>query len=160
MIEWLDAFLMDRVFQPIADWLEARDYSVFAVSQFTIDGCALLSIGSTLYEMIVGTTVFPLAINLIYLLAPVLMIIVSRRYTNEARQQQPGMLNPFRQVFFPIRIMALIFAVFNLMTTNLTRYGWIEAIVILLWFIAVYLLSCSRRPPLWKKTIWSGFVKT
>jgi hypothetical protein len=144
-----DAVLIDQVFQPVADWLETRDISIFSVARFFLDGASAFFIGNFALAMI-WIPQFDFILMSVGVIALFLVIVVINRLLIKLGERvvQRGMLNPNRHLLQTMRICCLLYFISGLLRWTfvpnidyfLSFMGW------LCWTMGVYFASCERRP--------------
>lgn len=153
----IDVFVIDHAFQPIADRLELHDISIFSIARFLLDGTAAAFAADLFCTLHLSDYVAAADKPIAYTLAAVALITVliiarvNRLLLHTAeRAARPGMLNPARYHFFPMRLVCVGLCVTDglglFFDPQLSRLFGLVAW--LLWALATYLASCSRRPGL------------
>ncbi|MCX2563885.1 hypothetical protein [Acetobacter thailandicus] len=159
-----DAWLLDKVFQPLADRLPER-MNVLDVGMSFQLGSLLFSAASIIAVFIFNgiedfsSMVFNI---LIWALCVTFFIGLCRMRA----LVKPGYANPLRHVLRGVRIVSIPFTIYTMWQANVTappffQAMWFNALSNLVFVIGLYLISCEIRPPQasFKKDIWSRHME-
>lgn len=147
----VDAYLIDRVFQPATDAM-AEWISCFTLARWSVVGAVLLEAIAWAWKLSAEDD--PL-VHMVMLAGGVITLCyvareVRRQIARTERRARPGMLNvaritlrPLRMVFNGVAVVALGYSVLSGMQPvnlcNLTACA--------LWVVTVYFLCCVPSPP-------------
>jgi len=137
----IDAPVLDKFIQPIADRLEASGISIFNASRFLVDGAVVVLSVKTLL-------VFHLILALVVSFAIINISIAHRVMLLVGERVQKGSVNPCRVLFFPCRISSILLTILNILDfcQSPTLQHLLELVGFGLWMSGCYIGSCSRRP--------------
>ncbi|NHN87775.1 hypothetical protein [Acetobacter conturbans] len=153
----IDLWVLDRVFQPLADRLPER-LPAFELGMSLLFGSLMLS-GAATAAMIflLGMDMFSAAFDvLIWLLWVSFYLGVSRTRPLIRR----GFVNPLRSMFQGLRPISLVFLVYAAWqgSTAGSQYSlaaWFNTLANATFVIGVYLVSCNVTPPPERASVWS-----
>lgn len=163
----IDAPVIDYVFQPVADRLEAASVTQFQTARFFLDGAALFMVIALLlwsFEAHArwGTDLPWIGVGLM-LMGVIFMTVIQRWFIGRVeRLNKPGMMSAGRVVMFPARMIALSLLFTHGLDINLDP-SWshiVDFIAYIWWCLSCYFASCSQRPPKFqfsRKRSWFRF---
>ena len=149
-----DAWLLDRVFQPITDRLGERP-SAFDVGMSLQLGAVVLGLAADAVLFAVGLlTVSDGVYDGLSCACGLWFYVFMSRQRGLVR---PGRANPLRLAYRSMRLLALGFALWSLVgsvgsdASAALSYG-LSALSNILFVAGMYLISCQPRPPGWRRT--------
>ncbi|AAW60368.1 hypothetical protein GOX01_00730 [Gluconobacter oxydans] len=157
-IAHVDDWLLDRLFQPVADRLPGRLTALqlglsCQLGALMLDGLSLvlpmLLFGASLANMIDSALIW--CISLAFFLG----------MKRSAPLVRPGMLNPLRPLLRAMRLLSLAFLVYQLFRgMGAPGFIWLltqmTTISQLLFTVGLYLVACQPRPPYQRMSTRSG----
>ena len=154
-----DAWLLDRVFQPLSDRLDGSP-SAFDVGLSLQLGAVVLELASdtALYAAGMLSLAYGVYCGFSAACGMWFYVYVGRLRTMVA----PGRLNPLRPMFQALRLLGLGFAAWSVFCSATSEaaaalaYG-LTAVSNLAFVAGMYLVSCRRPPPGERRRAWAGF---
>ncbi|QNT79087.1 hypothetical protein [Entomobacter blattae] len=160
-ISKIDFWVLDRLFQPIADWLPERPSAIDVGMNFQLG--ALVFSAASLIAMVAlmlgnfGGVIF----NIIVWFYWVAFYVGLVRMRGLIRQ---GFMNPFREMLKGIRPFSFLFIILSVwqslsVPSLLFLVAWFNALSNLVFFLGVYLVSCEVRPKKQKQKVPFGVLE-
>jgi hypothetical protein len=157
-----DNLLIDRVCQPVADWLlRSLELDCFRVARFCTDIAALAWIISQVYGLVPtaksglsGTVAFQFTLIVIVLGAMMTVRSIFDRGSRTGRIGQSGLSNPLRTKTLPHRLICALGLINQLVQTIMAPIGLVSvALLTMQGFLmtAVFMGACSNRPQMRRK---------
>ncbi len=154
-----DAWLLDRVFQPLSDRLDGST-SAFDVGLSLQLGAVVLELASDAALYLAGMLGVTNGVYDGFSIACGMWFYV---YVARLRAMvAPGRLNPLRPMFQVLRLLGLGFAAWSVFSSATSEadaalaYG-LTAASNLAFVAGMYLVSCRRPPPGERRRVWAGF---
>ena len=153
-VNQFDAWLLDRVFQPMVDRLPERP-SGFDVGMSLQLGAVVLDAASLVAMIATGHMGFGNGMwnGLTWLFAAFFYVSISRLRP----LVKPGHANPLRLMLQGLRPLSIPFAAYSIwiMTTatpELVMSLRFNALANVIYVVGLYLISCQPRPPAYRRT--------
>ena len=154
-INQFDAWLLDRVFQPVVDRLPERP-SGFDIGMSLQLGAVVLDAASLVAMIATGHMGFGNGMwnGLTWLFAAFFYVSIGRLRP----LVKPGHANPLRLMLQGLRPLSIPFAVYSIwiMTTavpELVMALRFNALANMVYVVGLYLISCQPRPPAYRRTV-------
>ncbi|MCE0743451.1 hypothetical protein LWC05_06035 [Acetobacter sicerae] len=152
----IDLWILDRVFQPLADRLPER-LPAFEVGMSLLFGSLMLS-GAATAAMIflLGMDPFSAMFDILIWVLWVSFYLGVNRVRSLVR---PGFVNPLRAMFLGLRPISLVFLIYSAWqgSTVDAHYAlatWFNTLANATFTIGVYLASCNVKPPEQQASVW------
>ncbi|GBQ70763.1 hypothetical protein AA103196_2587 [Ameyamaea chiangmaiensis NBRC 103196] len=148
-VNQFDEWLLDRVFQPVADRLPERLTALEIGMSFQL-GALLLSAVSIGAMVVIGHLGFGDAMFNVLTWSVGLAFFVG---INRVRPLvKPGHLNPLRPMLAGMRPLSIPFAIYSLWQGVTAPPGfelamWFNSLANMAYVLGTYLISCTPRPP-------------
>lgn len=151
-----DLWLLDRVFQPVADRLPERIPVFEAGMSFLLGSVLLLATSIGVMVVLLGEP----PLNAVFDLLIWGMWVAF--YLGVARMRvliRPGHMNPLRQMFLgfrPVSFAFLIYAIWQSISVPapLSTALWFNMLADLTFTCGVYFVSCEQSPPRRRESAW------
>ncbi len=156
IITRFDLWLLDRVFQPVADRLPERIPAYEAGMSLLLGSLLLLATSIAAMIILLGED----PVNAIYDILIWGMWVAFYLGVNRMRiLVRPGFMNPLRTMFLgfrPISFAFLLYAIWQStsMPPPFSLGLWFNALADLAFVCGVYMISCEQTPPKKKQVNW------
>ncbi|MBE7212868.1 MAG: hypothetical protein INR65_17790 [Gluconacetobacter diazotrophicus] len=150
-----DAFLLDRVFQPVVDRLPERP-SGFDIGMSLQLGAVVLDAASLVAMLALGRMGFGTGLwnAMTWLFAAFFYMSIQRMRP----LVRPGHANPLRFMLQGLRPLSIPFALYSLWimhgaTLAMALALEFNALANVIYVLGLYLISCQPRPPAYRRTV-------
>lgn len=149
LLERIDAAILDRGFQPIADRLPER-LPAFELGMSMQLGAIVLDVAADVALGLLGMLSFERAA--FDALSWTIGLLFYRYFRQQRGLVRPGHANPLRHGFFAMRLLAIAFCVVSAMQSiglhgQLLLPQLFNSTANLVFTAGIYLMSCTPRPP-------------
>lgn len=157
----MDLWLLDKVFQPLADRLPERP-SAIDVGMSLQFGALMLSAASIIaIIMMVHMAFTGIIYNILVWALGIAFFLGLHRMRPLIRT---GHANPLRLMLLGIRPISIPFVLFaawqgSVVPSSLMIATWFNTLSNLVFVIGLYFISCQPNPPQQRQTVKSGFTK-
>lgn len=151
VLQALDDFILDRLFQPVADRLP-ESVSAWSVGINFELGSVILQVACLFAPLVIyGASISESVESVLVLLCSIVLFIGFQRFRPLVR---PGTLNPLRPLMFSLRLICLAFLVYetiSVLVSSASPSMWLWNRLGLLSQLAfvtgLYFMACQPRPP-------------
>lgn len=150
-LQALDDFILDRLFQPVADRLP-ESVSAWSVGINFELGSVILQVACLFAPLVIyGASISESVESVLVLLCSIVLFIGFQRFRPLVR---PGTLNPLRPLMFSLRLICMAFLVYetiSVLVSSASPSMWLWNRLGLLSQLAfvtgLYFMACQPRPP-------------
>lgn len=160
-----DEALLDGVFQPIADHLPMGMTS-WSLGMSLQLGSLVFQVVSIIAPLFLYSVSVNVAVqSVLVLLCSFMLFVAFQRYRVLVR---PDMMNPLRPMMRSMRVLGIIFLVYNGWTgssiSSFRIWDYLNFLSLFIFVIGLYFMACQLRPPKarsassWRSSFWRRAV--